>query len=77
MGRIQCDRADLPATGHYDQKEDEYLPRGAIGKAFEARASTGLAHFEAGETTPEEIASRIGTPRLTRCEIESCCGIQP
>ena len=26
--------------------------------------------FEAGETTPEEIASRIGTPRLTRCEIE-------
>jgi hypothetical protein len=62
---------------NYGQKEDEYLPRGAIGKAFEARASTGLAHFEAGETTPEEIASRIGTPRLTRCEIESCCGIQP
>jgi hypothetical protein len=56
---------------NYDQEEDEYLPRGAIGEDLRGRrASTGLAHFEAGETTPEEIASRIGTPRLTRCEIE-------
>jgi hypothetical protein len=51
---------------NYDQKRTSTCPAARSGKTFEA-----------GETTPEEIASRIGTPRLTRCEMSSRCGIQP